>query len=489
MRPSVERLAAIAAALLCANGCGWPGESAPHEGSVVLVVIDTLRADRMGLYGHGRPTTPELERIAERSVVFDRAYAASSWTLPSIASIFTGLRPRNHGAGRWAGSDNEPKPGFSGVAIAVDGETKRFSSLDPAVPTLAEALRGAGYATAAIVDNPFLQRAFKMKRGFDHYDQASGGDDGGRRAREVVDRGLEWIELGAGDRFFLLLHFYDPHMNYDAPAPMGGRFSDEYAAGGDRKRPVRNPGYLRRRAPTLDEGTQDFIRAAYDEEVAYVDRELGRLLDRLDEISGAHPPLVVITADHGEELFDHASFGHGHTLFEEQLRVPLILISPAVEPGRVDAPVSIIDIAPTILAAVGVPAPARMDGRSLWATATRRTPLPPRPVIAERTGDGPDRRAVVDWPYKLIATAGAARPELYDLEADPNERRNLAADASQLVSRLKRHLADTRDSASQGAPVELNAETERALSQLGYLDARQPDTAADRDDSGMGPPR
>jgi arylsulfatase A-like enzyme len=335
--------------------CGCAPRATPVR-SVVLVVVDTLRADHMSLYGYSRPTTPALERATSRALIFDRAFATSPWTLPSFASIFTGSEPEEHGAGRWVERDGAPDPDGPLGRINVHGVEKHFTPVDESRATLSEILGRHGYATAAFANNPFLHPIFGLARGFDLYDHESGGDLSSRRADEMVSRTLAWIEsLAPGEPFFAVLHLFDPHMAYDPPGSTAGRFTSGIRS--PVKLPFVNTPLARRYAPRILEANRRFIRAAYDEEILFVDTQVGRLLDRLAKLPS--DPLVVITADHGEELFDHESFGHGHTLYQELLHVPLLLLGPNVTPGHVDTSVSIADIAPTILDAVGIEVPRR----------------------------------------------------------------------------------------------------------------------------------
>jgi choline-sulfatase len=437
---------------------------------IILIVVDTLRADHLSVYGYARPTSPTLERWARRGVVFERAYASSPWTLPSFASIYTGQSPSVHSAGYLLPEGGDDRHEIAG-GMTIHGETKLFAPLAPDSVTLAEILCAAGYATGAVVNNPFLHPRFGIDRGFAHYDYEGGNDADVRRSDEMVDRALVWIDEQQGRPFFLLLHLFDPHMNYDAPEPHRGRFSE--AVGSMGTLPVQDTPALRSGARGIEAVDRKFIAAAYDEEIAFVDAQVGRLMNQLERRGLTGSALVVLTADHGEELFDHESFGHGHTLYEEQLRVPLMLMGRGVEPGRHDVPVSIIDVAPTLLEAAGMDRPQGMEGFSLWGAASGTSPPPERLIYAERRGSLPERKVVIRWPYKLIVEAGDREPRLYDLSADPAERMNLSGQRPQVMAVLGGELERRFQLDAGRAPAasaDLDAETLEKLRALGYMD-------------------
>ncbi len=466
------RVVAFAAVLLCSCSPGSrdddaaPGPDTP----VVLIVVDTLRADHLSLHGATRATSPSLEQLGARSAVFERAYASSPWTLPSFASIHTGLLPSRHSAGYLVpagGSDRHP----TARRMMIHGESTFFARLDDDVPTLAEMLRDAGYATGAIVNNPFLNRRFGVARGFDHYDHEDGGDVRSRRAREMVDRALAWIDAQSTKRFFVLVHLFDPHMNYDAPPPMRGRYTQGLES--RFSLPIQNTPWLRRFAARLTDANRAFVTAAYDEEVAYVDAEIGRFVDALEARGLAHDALVVVTADHGEELFDHDSFGHGHTMFEEQLRVPLVVSGKGVVAARHATPVSIVDIAPTILDALDIEPVVAAYGVSLWDVVRGEAEPPARTLFAEWRGVPPEQKAVIRWPYKLSAEAEGGAMRLVDLASDPTETEDLSQTRPKLAASLaallrQRYALEGADTPRD--PAELDEATVDALKALGYVD-------------------
>jgi arylsulfatase A-like enzyme len=400
-------LAAILLAL-AAGACTRAQHSAPARGplpSVLLVTIDTLRADRVGAYGDAQARTPNLDAIARAGLVFERAYAPAPLTLPSHATLLTGLQPPQHGV-----------RGNGSFALAAG----------PA--TLAEALRVRGLRTAAFVGGFPLSRRFGLDRGFEHYDdrmEKSPGlhfDFAERRAPEVVAVARGWLAQTAGP-VFVWVHLFDPHAPYDPPPAYAG--SDPYRG-----------------------------------EIAAVDAAVGGLLEAWDARPGSS--FVAVTADHGEAFGEHGEESHSLFVYDTTLHVPLILRGPGVRARRETKAVGLADVGATLLARVGGEGPP-LPGRDLVA------PVAPRPLYAEtlapRLDFGwSDLRSWRDGRYKLIR---APRPELYDVESDPGETRDLAkADpqrAAALDGALGLALEEMGERETQRAPDPEAAERLRAL--------------------------
>ena len=431
-------------------GCG----GSPPVDSVVLVVVDTLRADRLSFHGYERETSPRLSHHARRGVVFERAFATSPWTLPSFASLYTGRIPQRHGAGG------------SWQANAVPIATSIASEL----PTLAESLRDAGFATAAFATNFYLGREFGFDRGFDLYDRARNADLPQRRADDVVRLGLDWIDAKGGTRFFLSLHILDPHVPYDPPPDVRGRFSSGYA--GELRVPLPGVHTMREKLDDLDGADRAFVSAVYDEQLVSVDAAIGRLFDGLEERLLGERTLVVITSDHGEELFEHGGFEHGHTLYQEVLHIPFVVFGPGIAPARVATPVSLVDVMPTVLDATGLEAMVETEGASLWPVLTGMADLPPRALFAESTLYGAPRRAIIEWPYKLIVEPTTGVRELFDLSADARERNDLADRHPLIAERLANTMLARmrKTTAGRGKIVEFDHDTRDGLRALGYVE-------------------
>jgi choline-sulfatase len=422
--------------------------------SVLLISIDTLRADHLGVYGYPRPTSPTIDEWAEHGLVFENALASSSWTLPSMASILTGQLPSRHTAGSERGAD--------GGIVKQDGK-KTFRVLPASVDTVAEVLRKRGYATSAFVTNAFLGESFGLGQGFDVYQH-----HGQVRASKVVNSVLKWLDEKPDEPFFVLAHFFDPHLPYEAGPDFAGRFTEGLPS--SFSLPVHGLNEIRKQAARLGEEDRAFITAAYDEEVAYVDDQLRRLFRGLRDKGLFDSTLIILTSDHGEELFDHAGFEHGHTMYQELLRVPLVVSGPGISPGRIAAPVSLLDIAVTILEAARALPPVPLTGRSLRASARLAPERPPdRSIVAEGNLYDEAQRAVLRWPHKLVSGSSAS---VFDLSQDADERAPLADAglAEWLHSELEQQLDAARARAADASRAELDVDTLEHLRDLGYVD-------------------
>lgn len=401
-----------------------PGE-APREGvlppgtSLLLVTLDTTRADRLGCYGHGAARTPNLDRLASRGTRFDRAYAHVPLTLPTHASLLTGTLPPEHG-------------------LHDNGR----AALGPELTTLAELYAGRGHRTAAFVSAAALDRSFGLARGFEVYDdrlEAPGGAAGralDRPAGSVVDAALAWLSEAPEQPFFLWVHFYDPHADYSPPADF-----------------------------TLPD--------AYDGELSYVDAELGRLLAWLESRRLDAQTLVVAVADHGESLGEKGEPTHASLIYEGTQRIPLLVTLPGVLPeGAVtDGLVQQADLLPTLLELHGWAPPEGVSGTS-FAPLLLGGEHAGRPVWLESEyaalnfGWAP-LRGIVSGQWKLI---DAPRPELYDLSADPGEAHDLASERPEVVARLQAELAELASELRPRATAQAGEDPElaRRLSGLGY---------------------
>jgi arylsulfatase A-like enzyme len=343
-------LAVWLAALGSLPGCGddtppAPAPRPPGPPNVLLVTLDTTRAGHLGAYRYDRDTSPNLDRLALEGRVYERAYSTCSWTLPAHASLFTGRFPSSHGA------THDPA-GSLILAEEVPDQSPalRANPLDASLTTLAERLTAAGYRTGAVVAGPWLLRVFGLGRGFEHYDDAGADSSAGRRAQDVSDAALAWIERHAAEPFFLFLNYFDPHSPYQDPDGLDRMFEPRpgvpQAAGAER------------------------LPERYDGEIRYMDLHLGRVLDRLRELELYDVSWIVVTGDHGEMLGEHDLHGHGAGLWEQELRVPLIVKPPAdrADPGRSRQPVQIVDVMPLILDQLGLEIPDQVQGRATPGT-------------------------------------------------------------------------------------------------------------------------
>ena len=448
--------------------------------NVVLISIDTLRPDRLGCYGHERPTSPNIDALARRGVLFERAYSPSSWTLPGHMSIFTSLYPSFHKL------DHNSRLG-----------TVR---LDDSERTLTELLKGAGFRTASFVTHPFLAAEWGFGRGFDLYVRKVS------RAEENAGRALQWIEWHlfherrglepAG--FFLFLHFIDPHETYSAPPPFLNRFTGDY-------RGKLQPNYhlvtIFHDKPFPSEADFRYALALYDGEINYVDSQIGRIREALKDAGWLDATVIVLTSDHGEEFKEHDSMGHKSTLYEEQLRVPLIIsYPPRYATGRtIPERASLLDIHPTLMALLGEDAPGAVQGLDLGPimasaqgagdeAAKLREVLSTRPLFGEL---GPlgfrweltyYRKSIQSNRYKLILNYGSQSEvtrELFDTAADPGEQRDLYRLVSNdpEIRRLEERLSGfIRAGASYNAGfrqrngIKIDKAIQDKLRSLGYID-------------------
>jgi arylsulfatase A-like enzyme len=438
--------------------------------SVILIGVDTLGAGHLGLYGSRRPTSPFLDRHARSGMVFDRAFSTSPWTLPSFASMFTGLLPSGHGVHVVLRRESrEHALEAAGPRKRPSRSQRRFAKLAASVPTLAEILAASGFTTTAIVQNPILRRDFGLDRGFGVYDFQAGDNVSHRKADAVVARALESVDRHrlADRRFFLFVHLFDPHLNYDAPKPFRGVFTRGIKS--RLKLPVQGAKSIRGMISSLTPADRQFIEAAHDEEVLSVDEQLRLLFEGLQARELDAEALVILTSDHGEEFFEHGGFEHGHTMFNELLRVPLIVWGPGVAAGRESAPVSVADIAPTILDAVGVERSATMFGVSLWPLLRDRRAIGRRPLLAESTMYGSEQKTLILWPHKLVVGPAEGQRALFDIAADPGETDDLLPAqpelAASLGEMLERLAADRGPASGEAMPPEVA----EALHALGYV--------------------
>ena len=461
--PPISRQPVLLASLLLIVGAACAGERPPAGGAaaerpnVLLVTLDTSRADHFGAYGYERDTTPRFDRLAQDGVLFTRAIAQAGLTMVSHASFFTGLYPQRHGVR---------------VAYAASGYR-----LDDGVATLASVLRDHGWRTQAFLSSFTVSDFFGLHRGFDAVDDGLEGDAvdrwqtgedrvfwdvkaNQRRSDETTDRALAWLP-SAPEPFFLWIHYWDPHDKKVMPP-------EDVVSGFP---PV--PG--RHRAAEV---------ALYDAELYFVDQQLGRVIDALKSRGLYDETVIVVVADHGQGLGDHGWWFH-RILYQEQIRVPL-LIKPLSGPRgtRVDAVVRGVDLHPTVLDLAGLEVPAGLDGRSLRGLMAGEAE-PPRTAYAEllaafdansafhrlRPKDALIH-AFVDHPWKLILhPRDPEAHELYNLDSDPGELHNLYAARPEVARRLTAELRRLDPFVSEPfAPGAADTEAYERLKALGYIE-------------------
>ena len=452
----------------------------PDMPNVLLVVIDTLRADHLGAYGYGFPTTPNMDRLAARAIVFETVVSQAPWTAPAIASLFTGLYPSVHGLDGGIHWGEGATSAGGALPFAVQ------KTLPPGHQTLAEAFRRAGYSTAGFVSNLYVNAIFGFAQGFDHYDDDHEDyllDDGEvkRRAEATNARVFEWLRAGIEEPFFLVVHYNDPHWPYEPPPPYGQSFVADYK--GLLTPTTTREVVVTHRAvpPPISEEDLSYIVGLYDGEIQYVDAHLGRLLVAVGELPTKRNLVTVLTADHGEEFLDHGAFNHGYTLYEEQTSVPFIVSAPSrFEPRRVSQQIRLIDAAPTLLEMAGIDNEnERFQGRSLVPLMAGLS-LEPLDAFSEATNVGRQSALRSTDSLKLIHSLIDPHWLLFDLASDREELHDLtaqrAAQLRELAARLEawreesRTLHDEISASGTGLDrVVLDEETQRGLEALGYI--------------------
>lgn len=432
-------------AVACSLACS-PEVSRPN---LLLITLDTTRADHTSLDSYERDTTPRLRALAAEGASFEIAYAPTATTGPTHATLFTSLLPTQHGL------------------------IKNGMELNEELYTLAEHLSSQGWRTAAFVSSYVMSDRWGWRQGFGYFDdvfdvegttskksrweghRVEGGFD--RRAAVTTARASAWLELQrSGTPFFLFVHYYDPHAPYVPPDSHSGRFSRDDATPLQRE------------------------ISAYDEEIAYTDFQLGRLLDTLDELDLADDTLVVITADHGEGLMDHAHMEHGVHVYEEQVRVPWLIRFPGVVAAGIQpsAPVGLLDLAPTVVDLLGAAAADSFTGRSLAPALRGEAKLDPdHPIrfFRRHYADPSDEKGpsgvqygirVGEWKY--IERPSEGEPELYNLRTDPREKHNMIGWRPEIAARL----SDLLVRGGEDGPAEgrLSPEETKRLQALGYVE-------------------
>jgi arylsulfatase A-like enzyme len=428
------------------------GTAAPAaRPDVILVSIDSLRFDHLGCYGYAKATSPTIDGLASGGVRCETAVSTTSWTLPAHAAMLSGLFDTSHGV-----VDN-------GLGLPED------------VRTLAEVLSAAGYRTAGFFGGPYLDPAYGFAKGFDHYESCmspevadSHRDVTGPRTVAAVKAWLDGAGAPGDARpLFLFVHLWDVHYDYMPPKEYVERFDPGYKGRFDGSDFLRNPAVEPHMAPR----DFDHLLALYDGEIRFTDENLGRILADFDRRGRPAKPLVVVTADHGEEFFEHGGKGHQHSLFEEVVRVPCIVSWPGhLAAGRVvKDQVRLVDLMPTVLSLVGIPSGPPMDGRDV-APLLRGETLEPRPALLDLLVDGnevlgvrTDRSKALLWPK---ANATLLR---YDLRTDPREELP-AVDPAKAEGDLGKlaEAASSLRTKPRARAIEVGAELRRRLGVLGY---------------------
>lgn len=437
----------IALTTACAGPASGPTEhgptgpepaSAARGKDVILVMIDTLRADHLSTYGYEKPTSPELTEFAQGATRYQRAYAQAPWTAPSVASLLTSRYPREVGVRQ--------------LPRALTSETR----------TLAHVLSERGYWTEAIFSNRFICSRYGHHLGFDHYDERYLSKHGMVSSHLITDLALERVREADPDRpLFLYVHYFDPHYDY-VLQPGFELGAGDYGTGvGQRSMSF----FGLRTQPAVTEWDMVRARALYDSEIAFTDHHVGRLLTGLRALGRFDDAVVIVVADHGEEFLDHGDIGHSLTLYEEVVRVPLLIKAPGQRAAKVvDDPVALLDVAPTALDLAGLSPEARFRGASL------REGSHGFPIFTS-TFHYSDEISVILGQHKAIVDYDKHTFMLFDLQTDPFEQRSLVAERPELAASLLQQVEDWNEGPfefDRAQRVNLSEEEKAVMRALGY---------------------
>jgi choline-sulfatase len=422
-RTRLTLLGALVVAGLFVEIVGSACRSQPGPRNVLLISIDTLRADYLSSYGFAQETTPNIDALAASGTRFENVISPVPLTLPAHSSMLTGMLPTRHGI-----HDN--------LGYRLSDEHT----------TLAELLRTHGFATGAIVSSFVLDSQFNLSQGFDSYDDAIGEEHkiaylNERKGDETTDLALRFLQAHRDEAFFLWVHYYDPHDDYDPPEPFRSRFGDDLYAG----------------------------------EVAFADEQVGRLVAKLSELELDDSTLVIVAGDHGEMLGEHEESTHGFFVYQSAIRVPLVFRWPGgVTPGTVSERVGLIDIVPTIAGLLGIAPPEEVQGRDLSSLLRGGETIPGsrrelyvESLTANRYYGARPLFGLLTEEFKYILTT---RPELYDLSQDPHETTNVIGDRPRIAAGMKARLSELLAEGSEtDAGAGADEKTRRRLASLGYL--------------------
>jgi arylsulfatase A-like enzyme len=446
-------LAGSLAPALWISGCSKKKDS--KRPNIILIVVDTLRADHLSCYGYHRNTTPNIDQLASKGVLFNDAIATAPWTLPSIASIMTSQYP------------------------SALGIKKNITAIDNRFPMLAEKLKELNYTTCGIVSHVLVSSNLGFGKGFDYYTEKGVVDHKGSSSAEITNKATSFLQNSQQEPFFLFLHYFDPHYYYLLhekynyyPSYMGKIRSGH---------PILD---LWKRRHRLSEDDIKYLVALYDSEIAFTDQYIGQLLSILKKQRFFDNSIIIITADHGEEFMERDWIGHTITLYQELIRVPLIIKFPENTNQIIEHPVSLIDIVPTIYDKLGLQIPYSFDGQSL--DLSQKKTIKTRPIFSEtfyslnygsKPADPIALRALILGQKKLIYDDIKKSKKIYNLSSDPLEQHNLLDQnrkGDKTLTDLLSKWANYMDEKQGQGPVQqgeelLTPEQRKKLETLGYL--------------------
>jgi arylsulfatase A-like enzyme len=435
--------------------------ASPTAPNVLVLLVDTLRADRLGAYGAAPSPSPTLDGLAGDGLVFEEVASQAPWTLPSVASIFTGLLPRSHGvAGRTGSAPADAAPSPPADAHYLSDE----------LDTIASRAQQAGVTTVGVSANPLVSRGTNLARGFETFVEFGVEGDGVWQRAEVLNRVfLDWLRYNGRYRFLGYVHYMDAHGPYDPPAAYR-----PVTPAGVRRRIARGdvhgfPLDGRRGREPLSATELSHLRALYDAQIRYWDAQLAGLMDGLHAADLRAPTVVIVTSDHGEEFLEHGGLNHGRHLYDEVIRVPLIVTGPGIQPGRVPQQVDGIDLFPTVMGLLGIDGPGWLPGENVLAEPVGR------PAVSEtrrrdRQGGTMELVALRTPTWKLIHAPAANRFELYDLRNDPAERFDRYGSAPEGAALARQLEAWMRAAPAPPEVAGRDPGYQEKLRALGYLD-------------------
>jgi arylsulfatase A-like enzyme len=466
------------AAFLALSGCNGKEDQAASSAdaprpNIVLISIDTLRSDHLGCYGYARKTSPRIDRLAAEGALFENMISSTSWTLPAHAALFTGLADSVHGC--------------------LDMDQR----LDESRVTLAERLKAVGYATVGFFSGPAMHTVFGLAQGFDQYTDctsfasmtmktlAAGRSLDGGAIRQAAHADItnprvyrevhSWLRQNQHRPFFLFIHMWDVHADYIPPAPYDRMFDPDYDG------PVTGKNFATDQSINADMPKRDLqhLIALYDGEIAWTDHHVGMILDDLDALGLRQSTIVTLLSDHGDEHFEHGLKGHRKTLYDEVLRVPLIIRYPGHVPSgrRFSEQARMIDVLPTLLDLAGLPSTNEVMGHRLTPLFSGRKIAGDTLAISELFSEGRRLRSFRRLDRKVIFMAGTTRARAYNLLTDPGEQAPLTPDnplARLLLQDARlgnKRLADFRRivAPASAASGELPEKVRRQLESLGYI--------------------
>lgn len=423
--------------------------------NIILISLDTLRADHLGCYGYQRPTSPTLDKIASQGLMFEDVSSSSPWTLPSHGSLLTGLYPNRHG---------------------LTFKTR----LPKNVVTLADILKEHGYLTKAIVNSHYVSSRYDFDRGFDEFTYIE--EFGTMKApSEVQEKALKWLSRHEGKSFFLFLHYFDLHSDYSSLLSYEKHFVRPYK--GNANGTTLQLQHFRAGQFSLNHEDIKHLIDLYDASIRQIDDVIGQLFQLLQSKELLDNSLIIITSDHGEEFLDHGGVLHSRTQYQELIHVPLVIRGPGIpQSKRLRSIVSNVDVMPTILSLIGIDSPSTLDGLDLCPLWQRNvSQLPFRYIFAGASKDNPSpnrgdirhnniKHAIRHPRYKLHYDKLSKKIKLYDMANDPHEQNDVASEHSSLVDSMFRQLESFMAINKKAASLPpLSEEEVQKLRSLGYL--------------------